>query len=120
MHGGLPNKDGVTLDDIRDIRRGGQPERNSLMCDLLWSDPRDEEGRIPNQRGYSCLFGPDVTEKFLAANDLLYIIRSHECVQYGFDLTHDDKVVTVFSAPNYCDRHTNKGAICIIHGDDVS
>ena len=29
-------------------------------------------------------------------------------------------MVTVFSAPNYCDRHGNKGAICILHGDDVS
>jgi hypothetical protein len=26
----------------------------------------------------------------------------------------------VFSAPNYCDRHSNKGAICILHGDDIS
>ena len=29
-------------------------------------------------------------------------------------------MVTVFSAPNYCDRHGNKGAICILHGDDIS
>lgn len=26
----------------------------------------------------------------------------------------------MFSAPNYCDRHGNKGAVCILHGDDVS
>ena len=30
------------------------------------------------------------------------------------------QVVTVFSAPNYCDRHGNKGAVCVLHGDDVS
>lgn len=30
------------------------------------------------------------------------------------------QVITVFSAPNYCDKHTNKGAVCILHGDDVS
>ena len=40
MHGGLFCRDGVTLDDIRAIERGKQPERESLMCDLLWSDPQ--------------------------------------------------------------------------------
>lgn len=40
MHGGLFGKDGVTLEDIRAIPRGAQPERDTLMCDLLWSDPQ--------------------------------------------------------------------------------
>lgn len=30
------------------------------------------------------------------------------------------QVITVFSAPNYCDRHGNKGAVCVLHGDDIS
>ena len=29
-------------------------------------------------------------------------------------------MITVFSAPNYCDKHDNKGAVVILHGDDVS
>ena len=53
---------------------------------------QDEPGRFPNSRGFSCLFGPDVTSRFLADNKLLYIVRSHECVQYGYDLTHEDQV----------------------------
>ena len=41
MHGGLSRRDGVTLEDIRRIQRGGlNPERDGLMCDLLWSDPQ--------------------------------------------------------------------------------
>ena len=41
MHGGLSRRDGVTLEDIRRIERGGlNPERDGLMCDLLWSDPQ--------------------------------------------------------------------------------
>ena len=41
MHGGLSRQDGVTLEDIRRIERGGlNPERDGLMCDLLWSDPQ--------------------------------------------------------------------------------
>jgi len=110
----------VTLDDIRSLRRGCPVPKQGLMCDLLWADPREENGTAPNSRGYSSVFGPDITRKFLADNNLLYIVRSHECVQPGFDLCHDDTVVTVFSAPNYCDRQGNKGAVCILHGDDVS
>ena len=53
---------------------------------------QDEEGTAPNPRGYSSVFGPDVTRKFLAENNLLYIVRSHECVQQGFNLSHDDTV----------------------------
>ena len=50
------------------------------------------DGRYPNSRGFSCVFGPDVTRRFLDENGLLYIVRSHECVQYGYDLCHDDTV----------------------------
>ena len=28
----------------------------------------------------------------------------------GFDLCHDERVMTIFSAPNYCYRCGNKGA----------
>lgn len=53
---------------------------------------KDEDGVAPNSRGYSSVFGPDVTRQFLSRNGLKYIIRSHECVQYGFDMCHDDTV----------------------------
>ncbi len=83
----------------RDIKRGCPPQRDGLMCDLLWSDPREDIlGRRPNERrGYSCEFGPDVTARFLRQNGLLYVVRSHECVQYGYDLCHDDKVGVLYS-----------------------
>lgn len=40
MHGGLPARQGVTLADIRSARRGRQPDRKGIMCDLLWADPQ--------------------------------------------------------------------------------
>ena len=48
------------------------------MCDLLWSDPSPMPGRHPSKRGTGFEFGPDVTARFLAANNLDYVIRSHE------------------------------------------
>lgn len=29
----------------------------------------------------------------------------------GYDLTHDNQTATIFSAPNYCYRCANKGAL---------
>lgn len=36
------------------------------------------------------------------------IIRSHEVKDEGYLVEHDGKLVTVFSAPNYCDQVGNK------------
>lgn len=37
-----------------------------------------EPGRQPSKRGVGLSFGPDVTEKFLARNNLKMVVRSHE------------------------------------------
>jgi len=73
------------------------------MTDILWSDPVKEQGRHPSKRGISMGFGPDVAEKFLKDNKLLYLIRSHEMKQEGYEVEADGRVITIFSAPNYCD-----------------
>ena len=50
-HGGLFSKDGVKLSDIEAINRRKEPESEGLMCELLWSDPMDTDGRQPSKRG---------------------------------------------------------------------
>ena len=72
-----------------------------LMCELLWSDPQFQCGRSPSKRGVGVQFGPDVTERFIRKNNLEYIIRSHEVKQEGYEVAHNGKCITVFSAPNY-------------------
>ena len=72
-----------------------------LMCELLWSDPQPQMGRSPSKRGVGIQFGPYVTHRFLRLNNLDYIIRSHEVKQEGYEVAHDGKCITVFSAPNY-------------------
>jgi serine/threonine-protein phosphatase 5 len=32
------------------------------------------------------------------------IVRSHEVKDEGHEIEHDGKLITVFSAPNYCDQ----------------
>lgn len=119
MHGGLFANDDVTLDDIRKIDRNRQPPEDGPMCELLWSDPQPQNGRSPSKRGVGCQFGPDVTQTFLELNKLDYIIRSHEVKNDGFEVAHDGKCITVFSAPNYCDSMGNKGAFITLKGKDM-
>lgn len=118
MHGGLFQRDDVKLEELRTIDRNRQPGEEGLMCELLWSDPQPQPGRSPSKRGVGVHFGPDVTEEFCKNNDLEYIIRSHEVKPEGYEVVHDGKCITVFSAPNYCDQTGNKGAF-ITMGSDV-
>ncbi|XP_065216869.1 serine/threonine-protein phosphatase 5 [Planococcus citri] len=116
MHGGLFSRDGVTLDEIRGTDRNRQPPEEGIMCELLWSDPQPTMGRAPSKRGVGIQFGPDVTEKFLQTNNLDYVIRSHEVKDNGYEVAHNEKCITVFSAPNYCDTMGNKGAYINLEG----
>ena len=52
-----------------------------------------------------------MTAAFLQRNDLKYIIRSHEVAMQGYELHHNNKLVTVFSAPFYCGGTRNMGAV---------
>ncbi|GBG69022.1 hypothetical protein CBR_g3721 [Chara braunii] len=92
---------------------------NGLMCELLWSDPQPDNGRSPSKRGVGVAFGPDVTSRFLQENNLELIVRSHEVREEGCQLEHNGKLITVFSAPNYCDQMGNLGAYIRFESDMV-
>lgn len=120
LHGGLFSSDDVTLDDIRKYDRFAQkqPGNSGLMMEMLWTDPQSAEGRSASKRGVGLQFGPDVTARFCAANGLKAIIRSHEVRMGGYEEEHNGKLITVFSAPNYCDSQGNKGAYINVRAPD--
>eukprot|EP00877_Chromochloris_zofingiensis_P013052 jgi/Chrzof1/7/Cz01g00080.t1 len=74
------------------------------MCDLLWSDPDDRGGWGISPRGAGYTFGQDISEQFNHTNGLDLISRAHQLVMEGYNWSHEQNVVTVFSAPNYCYR----------------
>jgi len=43
-----------------------------------------------------------VNSHFTRLTDL--VVRSHEVKDEGYEIEHDGKLITVFSAPNYCDQ----------------
>jgi len=81
------------------------------MCDLLWSDPEDRQGWGMSPRGAGYTFGMDVSTQFNEKNGLKTIARAHQLVMNGYNWSHEQKVVTVFSAPNYCYRCGNEAGI---------
>ncbi|WOL14145.1 serine/threonine-protein phosphatase 5 [Canna indica] len=119
VHGGLFSVDGVKLSDIRAIDRFCEPPEEGLMCELLWSDPQPQLGRGPSKRGVGLSFGADVTKRFLEENNLDLVVRSHEVKDEGYEIEHDGNLITVFSAPNYCDQMGNKGAFIRFTAPDL-
>jgi len=119
VHGGLFSKEGVMLDDIKKISRKCEIPESGNMCDILWADPHKGKGRIPSKRGVSIQFGADIAEKFLDDNGLDYLVRSHEMKEEGYEVEANGRVITIFSAPKYCDQMTNKGAYINLKGSEM-
>mmetsp|Transcript_3130 Transcript_3130/g.7055 ORF Transcript_3130/g.7055 Transcript_3130/m.7055 type:complete len:313 (-) Transcript_3130:159-1097(-) len=119
VHGGLSPAIN-TLDQIRVIDRKQEVPHDGAMCDLMWSDPEDIEGWGLSPRGAGYLFGADVVAKFNEINHIDLIARAHQLVMEGYKTMfpskngkdqHQDSLVTVWSAPNYCYRCGNVAAI---------
>jgi len=115
VHGGLCWEAGVTIETIQKIDRFClHPEWESVMEDLLWSDPGGPKhnGASQNDRGCGCIFGEDIVEEFFEDNPPLnFVIRSHEKKEAGYEVHFHGKLITVFSASNYCGDNGNDGAV---------
>ncbi|XP_072470314.1 serine/threonine-protein phosphatase with EF-hands 1 [Notamacropus eugenii] len=122
-HSGTDLKSGrisrdLTPPSMLAMQQLSKTERDQIV-NVLWSDPRSKNGCYPNtSRGGGCYFGPDVTENILAKFALKMIIRSHECKPEGFDICHDGKIITVFSASNYYEEGSNRGAYLKLNHDN--
>jgi len=112
IHGGL-SPDLKNIEQIRRIVRPTEIPDSGLLCDLLWSDPDAEAqaGWGENDRGVSYTFGADVVENFLKRHELDLIVRAHQVVEDGYEFFAQRRLVTVFSAPNYCGEFDNAGAM---------
>jgi len=152
VHGGL-SPDVTSLDEIKAMDRFQEIPREGPMCDLLWSDPyEDDAAPIANPdasnpdapkhppsnhsqestqwfgyndtRQCSYVYGIEAVKQFLKDNKLTSLIRAHEAQIDGYKMQMVNKasgiprVITIFSAPNYCDVYKNKAA-CLKFDNNV-
>jgi len=114
--GVLMRTEQVTLAEIEATDRAVEPNpmENPLVIDMLWSDPKGANGYGPSTRvPMVYTFGPDIAQRFLDANNLKYMLRSHETKSQGYQETVKN-VYTVFSAPNYIDKAGNLAAVAVV------
>jgi serine/threonine-protein phosphatase PP1 catalytic subunit len=117
VHGGIsPHL--TNLADITKINRMTNIPNDGLLCDLLWSDPKtDKKSWNTNDRGVSYTYNEAAINTFLTTNGLDLICRAHQAIQTGYKFFNGHKLITVFSAPNYCGVHGNDGAVLKISKD---
>lgn len=112
VHGGLSPSLSFP-DDVFEIERPCDVPDSGLFCDLLWSDPISEskEEWAPNDRGVSYVFNEAAVKKFLKVNNLDLVCRAHQVVEHGYEFFAKRRLVTIFSAPNYCNEFDNAGGV---------
>lgn len=118
MHGGL-SPELVHVSAIKSIKRPTDIRNEGLLTDLMWSDPSKEHNYfVKNEdRGIGQWFGKEAVFSFLDRNRLDLICRSHQCMEDGYRFEFDMRLVTIFSAMNYCGTFDNSAAIMIIDED---
>lgn len=83
----------------------------------MWSDPEEIHSWKINTRGAGWLFGAQVVQEFNRINGLDLVARAHQLVQEGYQYWFDNKLVTIWSAPNYTYRMGNKASLMKVSED---
>jgi protein phosphatase len=103
---------------IEQIRRPIDDFADDLLTSLVWSDPDSTiDDFAPSQsRGAGYAFGERALAEFLDQSRLSMLVRAHECVPDGVQESFHGRLITVFSASNYCGLMGNKAAILEVKG----
>ncbi|KAH3731551.1 serine/threonine protein phosphatase [Pelomyxa schiedti] len=99
-HSGIlhPN---ASLSTIRNAERHDCSDATDVLKQLLWSRPSNENGtHLSAYSGgvHSMVWGPDISSEFVKVNEFSLIIRSHDSTDRGYSITHNGRVLTVFSS----------------------
>jgi len=114
VHGGL-SPELTNLEQVKNISRPTDVPDHGMVCDFMWADPDIYiAGWAESDRGVSYIFGPDIVTNFLKKHDFDVVVRAHQVVAEGYEFSAGRKLVTLFSAPNYCGEFDNAGALMVV------
>ncbi|RLN67356.1 hypothetical protein BBJ28_00022689 [Nothophytophthora sp. Chile5] len=126
VHGGI-SPELPSLEAIQAIDRRREIPTEGPLCDLLWADPATEEPQAEETVETQATW---LANQVSTTNCLLSVVRAHECEDEGYMFhfnsegfekldKREDKamppLITVFSAPNYCDSYGNVVRLHIRH-----
>ena len=105
IHGGL-SPELKKIDILNSIERKKEIPEKGIITDLIWSDPKEEVNEFePSKKGAGQFYGEKAVNDFIKENNNIeMIIRSHELVDDGRKFQFNNKLLTVFSAPDYGGR----------------
>ncbi|EPB66593.1 hypothetical protein ANCCEY_14317 [Ancylostoma ceylanicum] len=97
MHGGI-SPEIHNWDSLHNLQKPKTPRAcdDGIAVDLMWSDPS-----MDSCTGF----------QFNALLDIALVVRAHEVVKGGHQFMFDRKLVTIFSAPNYCGTDGNAASV---------
>ena len=100
-----------TIQEINNLNRFVELPDEGPITDLVWNVPLECYGWRKFVIGAQYYFGSDISEQFLKENNLSLICRSHDLEMEGYRFISNNMVISIFSAPNFCNRCGNLGAI---------
>ncbi|OMH80330.1 Serine/threonine-protein phosphatase PP1 [Zancudomyces culisetae] len=111
-----PTDFGTSTSDDTDIDLDPGPEFAEVQH-IEEHDSKSSENEpswVESDRGVSFCFGPSVVKSFLEKFNMDLICRAHMVVEDGYEFFADRRLVTIFSAPNYCGEFDNSAAVMCV------
>jgi len=119
VHSGL-GENTKTLEDIMNVKKPYKIYDTPVAMDILWNIPAGSTSKdeYPGNNLTTNLrkryFDENLVSEFMKNNKISLIIRSHDVLESGFEKIYDNKIISVFSATNYCGIYNNSGGILFI------
>jgi protein phosphatase len=119
VHSGI-GENVKSLEDIANIQKPYNIYKNPVALDLLWAVPEESsvsETYTGNNITTSLrkrYFNEEMVTEFMKTNKINLIVRTHDVTDSGFEKIYGNKIISIFSATNYCGIYNNSGGILFV------